>query len=66
MKCPYLKGTYLESCKATRDVYVPSQFEFNEYCMHNGHKMCPLYTKSAYEGKPIAAADAEALVSLAK
>ncbi len=66
MKCPYLKGTYLESCKATREVYVPSQFEFDEYCTHNGHKVCSLYTKSVSEGRPTVTADAEDLVSSAK
>ncbi len=49
MNCPYLQGTYLQSCKASRVVYIPSQFEFNEYCTHTGHKICPYYTKSKYD-----------------
>jgi hypothetical protein len=52
MKCPYLQGNYLQSCKATREVYIPSRFEFDEYCTHRGHKMCPSYTRAIYEGNP--------------
>ncbi len=48
MKCPYLQGKYLQSCKASREVYIPSQFEFDEYCTHNGHKICPFYSKAVF------------------
>ena len=41
MKCPFLAGTYMFSCTANKDVYVPSQFEFEEYCKSIRHKMCP-------------------------
>ncbi len=49
MKCPHLQGRYLQSCKASRDVYVPSQFEYEEYCRHGRHTMCPLYFRSLSE-----------------
>ncbi len=54
MKCPYLQGQYLQSCVASREVYVPSEFEFREYCTHSGHKICPLYFRSEYAGMPTA------------
>ncbi len=54
MKCPYLRGKYLKSCKASREVYIPSQFEFDEYCTHTGYKICPHYTKSIFDGVSIA------------
>ncbi len=64
MKCPYLQGKYLQSCKASREVYIPSQFEFNEYCTHNGHKICPVYSRSAFSVRvPTAAIAAENLFS---
>jgi hypothetical protein len=49
MKCPFLQGTYLLSCKASREVYVPSQFEFDEYCTHGRHTMCPFYFNAVYD-----------------
>lgn len=51
MKCPYLQGKYLQSCKASKDVYVPSQFEFSEYCTNSIHTMCPLYSTSLFNKK---------------
>jgi len=53
MKCPYLHGKYLQSCVASREVYIPSQFEFKEYCTHSGHKICHLYSSSVYAGMPV-------------
>ncbi len=50
MKCPYLQGKYVQSCAASKEVYVPSQFEFAEYCTHSGHKICPNYYRSEYAG----------------
>ncbi len=50
MKCPYLQGQYLQSCKASKEVYIPSQFEFAEFCTHSGHKICPHYFRSEYAG----------------
>lgn len=49
MKCPYLQGTYLQSCKASREVYIPSEFEFKEYCTNNRHAICPLYYNSDHD-----------------
>jgi hypothetical protein len=43
MTCAYLIGIYLKSCSATPDVYIPSAFEFNEYCRSVFHTLCPLY-----------------------
>jgi len=49
MKCPYLRGKYLQSCEAAKEVYIPSQLEFKEYCTRDGHGLCPFYTKAAYD-----------------
>jgi len=46
MKCPHLRGKYVQSCDASKAVYIPSQFEFNEYCNHDGHRICPFYIKA--------------------
>ncbi len=48
MKCPHLQGEYLQSCKASKAVYVPSQFEFDEYCTQSIHTMCPFYSKAFF------------------
>jgi len=50
MKCPFLSGEYMLSCKALREVYVPSIFELDEYCKNIQHRMCPFYIKN--EGEP--------------
>ncbi len=50
MACPYLWGRYLRSCSAARDVYVPSRFEFHEYCQPERYDrfcLCPVYRGSA-------------------
>ncbi len=51
MKCPFVKGTYMYSCAASRDVYVPSEFELNEYCRSTRYTICPLYCRAAADGK---------------
>jgi hypothetical protein len=53
-KCPFLYGSYLLSCGSSRDVYVPSNFELEEYCSDNRHKICPLYVKSMLSDYPAA------------
>jgi len=50
MNCPFLYGTYLLSCKSSRDVYVPSAFELEEYCKSRRHKICPYYCKVMSDG----------------
>ncbi len=51
MKCPFIKGTYMFSCSASRDVYVPSEFEFNEYCRSIRYTICPFYCRAASDGR---------------
>lgn len=53
MTCQYLIGTYLNSCAATHDVYIPSRFEFNEYCRGAFHTLCPLFRVRHSQGWPI-------------
>ncbi len=52
MKCPFVKGTYMYSCAASNEVYVPSAFEFEEYCRSTRYKICPLYCKALGNGNP--------------
>ena len=66
MKCPYLEGIYFQWCKASKESYIPSQFEFKEYCTSDGFKVCPGYYKAAYENKGEGAGHPEHLVSNGK
>jgi hypothetical protein len=43
MACQYLIGSYLRSCAASHDVYIPSAFEADEYCKRSRHTLCPLF-----------------------
>jgi hypothetical protein len=43
MKCPFMTGIYLSSCRANKEVDVPSRFELEEYCRDSRHRMCPYY-----------------------
>lgn len=43
MKCPFLAGKYMYSCSASKEVYVPSVFELEEYCKNTRFKLCPFY-----------------------
>jgi hypothetical protein len=46
MKCIFLIGDYMQSCNASREVYVPSFFEQNEYCTSGRYKFCSFYCKA--------------------
>ncbi len=46
MRCPYVSGNYMLSCRALEEEYIPSAFELDEYCKHDLHKMCPFYCKA--------------------
>ena len=63
MKCPYLAGTYFQWCQASKESYVPSQFEFNEYCTRDAYKVCPGYYKATSENVHEHAGNRERLVS---
>ena len=52
MHCPSLTGTYFKSCTVSREVYVPSAFETEEYCTSSRHTMCPFYCKQQSEPRP--------------
>jgi hypothetical protein len=41
MKCSYLSGTHIVTCKANKGIYSPSLFELYEYCLSDKCKMCP-------------------------
>jgi len=48
VNCPFLTGNYLLTCKAN-NVYVPSQFEFEEYCKSKRHTLCPFFRLKEYK-----------------
>ena len=53
MACQYHTGLYLKSRAATHDVYVPSIFEFNEYCRSAFHTLYPLFRVRRAQEWPI-------------
>ena len=57
MKCLFLKGRYMLSCSARREVYVPSIFELGEYCKCSRYKVCPFYCEAQDEGLPFTTND---------
>ena len=40
--CLFLTGNYLLTCNAN-NVYIPSQFEIEEYCKDKRHTFCPFF-----------------------
>ncbi len=54
MNCPHLKeslylsSSKLLSCKANREVYIPSISELDEYCNQRRHTLCPFYSCEIY------------------
>ena len=49
MECPFLTGNYFKSCTASREAYVPSAFEAEEYCTNSRYTMCPFYARRQSE-----------------
>ncbi len=45
MKCKHLKKLYIMICRAKKELYVPSVFQLEEYCMAEGHRKCPFFRK---------------------
>lgn len=50
MKCPFLEGKRILSCRSRGVVYIPSTFELETYCMHVEHKKCPFCSTSPKGG----------------
>ncbi len=50
MYCPFLSGDYMLFCRASRESYIPSNFELDEYCKVERYKMCPFYCKTEARG----------------
>jgi hypothetical protein len=49
MKCPCLAGNYMYSCAARKEVYIPTSFEYAEYCnseRNDLYKVCSHYGSS--------------------
>ncbi len=66
MKCRYLQGTYLLTCNASREPYIPSQFEFIEYCMHSRHTICPFFLQSRARAYPLKGSSLKQLIAKAR
>lgn len=59
MACPFLKGTVLFSCGAMREVYIPSRFEFEEYCTcakYEFFRLCAAYRATSVRAEEDASA----------
>lgn len=53
MSCCYLTGSYMLSCAARREAYIPSGFEFDEYCKSSRFSLCPFYDQDrSHEAAP--------------
>ena len=64
MKCPYMAGNYTFSCVARREVYVPSAFEFAEYCnceRYERFKVCSFYMEAHTGSQEKPSAESRAL-----
>ncbi|HET7318995.1 MAG TPA: hypothetical protein VFK23_07675 [Nitrospirota bacterium] len=49
MKCSFLTGTHVLTCRANKDInYIPSAFELAEYCLTEKAKMCPYPTLMSF------------------
>lgn len=42
---PYLSSSKLLSCKANKEMYIPSILELDEYCKKRRHTLCPIYSR---------------------
>jgi hypothetical protein len=42
VKCYHLRGKKIQTCNASRQLYVPSLFELEEYCNTTKSARCPL------------------------
>ncbi len=51
-ECPHLTGKYMKSCTVSKEVYVPSAFETEEYRTHGRHTICPLYCRRTFDQYP--------------
>lgn len=49
MQCAFLTGNDRLSCKALKEVYIPSTFELDEYCRQDRYKLCPFYLISEFD-----------------
>jgi hypothetical protein len=45
MECHFLSGNYMKYCSESREVYVPSAFELEEYCTSSRYTLCPLFCR---------------------
>jgi len=45
MKCPQLNHWSVAACKILDEIYVPSEFQLQEYCRSKKHKKCPFYAR---------------------
>ncbi len=45
MKCSHLTGKKVQTCTASRQLYVPSLFELEEFCYTARSTRCPLHVR---------------------
>ncbi len=49
MACNFLSGNYMKYCTESREGYIPSAFEMEEYCASSRYTLCPLFCRSQAE-----------------
>ncbi len=49
MSCLFLSGNYMKYCIESRENYIPSSFEMEEYCTSRRHTLCPLFSRRQAE-----------------
>ncbi len=48
MKCSHLKGKKVQTCTVSRQIYMPSLFELEEFCHTAMSARCPLLIRRAW------------------
>lgn len=54
MTCRFLTGKQVLACTVSKDVYVPSLSELDEYCRSVKSMLCPLRPRGAESSQSIA------------
>jgi len=47
IKCPHIMRWVSFFCRADKEIYPPSFFQLNEYCMTKEHLKCPFFVRIA-------------------
>jgi len=45
IKCPHIMRLVSFFCRTDKEIYPPSFFQLNEYCMTKEHSKCPFFVR---------------------